>query len=92
MIPSNPYSLAFLFCAISFFIVATLIMYAITGKVNARLPDTQRFSYLGSYFAKNRRISASYRSFFPKGRLLWSYRICLALAILFMILTARFDK
>jgi len=92
MIPSNPYSLAFLLCAISFFIVATIIMYAMTGRVNARLPDEQRFSYLGSYFAKNRRIAETYRSLFPKGRLLWSYRICLALGIAFMLLTARFDR
>ena len=92
MIPSNPYSLAFLFCAISFFIVATIVMYAMTGKVNARLPDAQRFSYIGPYFAKNRRIAAAYRTLFPKGRLLWSYRICVALGIVFIILTAHFDK
>jgi len=92
MIPSNPYSLTFLCCAISFFIVATIVIYVMTGKVNARLPASQRFSYLGSYFAKNRRIAETYRSLFPKGRLLWLYRICVALGIMFMILTARFDK
>lgn len=92
MIPSNPYSLVFLFCALSFFILATLIMYTMTGQVNARLPEAQRFSYLGSYFAKNRRTTTTYRSLFPKGRLLWSYRICVAMGILFMVLTARFDR
>ncbi len=92
MIPSNRYALIFLLYAISFFVISTLIMYAMTGQVNARLPQDQRFSYLGSYLIKDRKISKSYTQLFPRGRLLWSYRICAALGISFMILTALYDK
>lgn len=92
MIPSNRYALVFLLCAISFFIVATLFMYAMTGQVNARLSQEERFSYLGSYFAKNRKIALTYKRLFPRGHLLWSYRLCAAIGIFFMVLTALYDK
>ena len=92
MIPSNPYALMFLLSAISCFIVATIVMYTITGHVNARLSPDQRFSYLGSYLAKNRAIAAAYRRLFPGGRLLLLYRACVALGIMLMVLTAINDR
>lgn len=92
MIPSNPYALIFLLCATSCFVAATIVMYTITGNVNARLSADQRFSYLGSYLAKNRAIAAAYRRLFPNGRLLLLYRVCVALGIMLMVLTAINDR
>jgi hypothetical protein len=92
MIPSNGRVLVFLLCATLCFLIASIIMYAITSQVNTRLSQGERFSYLGSYLTKNRKIAATYRQLFPRGRLLWLYRLCAAIGILFMVLTALYDR
>ena len=73
-------------------VVGNLIFYAMLGQVNARLPESERLSYVGFHFLKNRRIFKLYRQFFPNGRLLLAYRICVAVVILSMIMVAILDS
>lgn len=92
MTPATPYALVFLAVAITFIILANLAMYAMVGQVNARLGENERFSFAGFHFAKNRRIAERYKELYPRGLLLWSYRICIFFSILFMALAAYNDR
>lgn len=92
MIPSNGFVILFLLCGVTCIIAANFAMYAMIGQVNARLPHEQRFSFAGFHFGKNRRILETYRSMYPTGRLIWWYRGCIGLTILFMAMAAFNDK
>jgi hypothetical protein len=92
MIPSNSFAILFLVGGITSIVAANFAMYAMVGQVNARLPEEQRFSFFGFYLAKNHRIIQTYKELYPGGRLLWWYRGCITLTILFLAMAAYNDK
>jgi hypothetical protein len=47
MTPQNAYAIVFLACAITAVIVGNFFMYAMLGKVNARLRPEDRFWFVG---------------------------------------------
>jgi hypothetical protein len=92
MIPSNGLARFFLLGGVSGVIIANLVWLAVIGRVNTCLPEQERFSYVGYYWAKSRRIALAYRKLYPSGCLLWSFKACLALALLSLATAAYFDK
>lgn len=78
--------------AVTFIIVANLIVYAMLGQVNARLPDGEKLSYVGFHVGKNRRITMLYRQFYPNGRLHWVARAAFGLAVACMIAVVALDR
>jgi hypothetical protein len=65
-----PVSVLILFAAaISLIIGANLVLYAMIGEVNRKLPENQQIGYLGFYPSKAFRITREYRRFYPDGHL-----------------------
>jgi hypothetical protein len=60
----------------AFVMIANLLIYAMLGQVNARLPEAERLSYVGFHLEKNSRIAKLYKHFYPNGPLLWISRAC----------------
>lgn len=87
---SLPATIAFAL-AVTFAIAANLIIYVMLGQVNARLPASERLSYVGFHLAKNRRIGMLYRQFYPAGRLHWVARIAFGAAVVCMIMVVALD-
>jgi hypothetical protein len=86
------FAILFLIGGITSIVAANFAMYAMVGQVNARLPEKQRFSFLGFFLAKNHRIIHAYKELYPEGRLLWWYRGCISLTIVFLAIAAYNDK
>jgi hypothetical protein len=92
LIPSNTIATIFLLAGISGMVVANLVRYAMIGHVNVRVPEKERFAYIGFYWPKNQRVALEYRKLHPKGRLLWWYRGCVALALVCLVIAAYNDR
>jgi hypothetical protein len=78
--------------AVTFVIAANFVVYAMLGQVNARLPASERLSYVGFHLAKNRRITMLYRQFYPNGKLHWIARIAFGAAIGCMVTVVALDR
>ena len=50
-------------------VVSGLVISAMIGEVNRRLPDDQQVSYLWGYPGKLSGIREQYKRFYPKGKL-----------------------
>ncbi|HEY6218019.1 MAG TPA: hypothetical protein VIW74_15230 [Pyrinomonadaceae bacterium] len=70
------FPLALLLAATSCFVASNLVMSAMIGEINRKLPDDQRISYLFFHFSKYRLIYSKYRELYPDGRLLLYYWLC----------------
>jgi len=66
---------------VSFGIASFSVWWAMVEKVNARLPDDQRFAFSWWYFPKTQRFYSEYRRLFPSGDLL---RRCQRLQVMMM--------
>jgi hypothetical protein len=92
MIGLNPAATVAFAFAVTFIIVANLIVYAMLGQVNARLPEGEKLSYVGFHLAKNRRITMLYKQFYPGGRLHLFERFAFAAAIACMVMVVALDR
>jgi hypothetical protein len=64
---------ALLICAICG-IASMLKSQQMVNDVNSKLPDDQKFSPIGWYYAKHRRLLTEYRRLYPDGRLIHELR------------------
>jgi hypothetical protein len=63
--------------AFSGIIGANLVLFAMIGEINRKLPERDRISYIFGYYAKYRRIFNEYRRLYPNGRLLLWFKLLL---------------
>lgn len=61
-------------CTLGFTYASGLILYAMVGEVNRKLPDEKQIEYLFMYPGKVGKIKSEYRKYYPNGRLalLWN--------------------
>ena len=64
-----PMVLVLLTGAVTLMIGSALVISAMIGEVNRRLPEDQQVSYLLGYPGKLRKIRDEYKRFYPKGNL-----------------------
>jgi hypothetical protein len=81
-------SLALLLAATSCFIASSLVMSAMMGEINRKLPKNQRISYLFGHFTKYQFIYRKYKELYPHGRLLLYYWLCGFGGLLLLLLFA----
>src|SRR5690348_10430076 len=63
---------------------SSLVIYAMIGEVNRRLPEDQQVSYLWGYPGKLSGIREQYKRFYPKGALSKVLTVLEALFIMVM--------
>jgi hypothetical protein len=65
-----PLSVLILFAAATSLVIgANLVLYAMIGEINRKLPEEQQIGYLGFYPSKAFRITREYRRLCPGGHL-----------------------
>jgi len=64
---------------------SALVISAIIGEVNRRLPEDQQISYLWGYPGKLTRIKEHYKQFYPNGNLLRILRVLIVLTVILMV-------
>jgi hypothetical protein len=60
--------IAFIF-ALACTYVSGLLLFAMTGEVNRKLPEDQQFGYMLKYPGKIGRIRSEYKRLYPHGRI-----------------------
>jgi hypothetical protein len=70
---------------------ASLVIFAMIGKVNRRLPDDQQVSYLWGYPGKLSGIKEKYKRFYPKGALVKVLNVLTLLALIMMVAAAVYE-
>jgi hypothetical protein len=55
--------------AVSAIIVTNLVIFAMIGEINRKLPEDQLIPYFGFHPGRNFRIYGEYRRLYPKGNL-----------------------
>ena len=65
-----------------------MILFAMTGKVNRKLPDEEQINYLLMYPGKVGKVKSQYRRLYPNGRLalLWNVSVGVSLALFLAVL------
>ena len=70
---------------------SSLVISAMIGEVNRRLPDDQQVSYLWGYPGKLSGIREQYKRFYPKGKLSKVLTVLEALVLIVMATCALID-
>lgn len=84
-----PVNIVIQFAAGGTLIVASgLILYAMIGRVNRKLPDDEQISYLFFYPAKGIKITREYRRLYPRSHLNTVRIILNALGFILMAICA----
>jgi hypothetical protein len=71
--------------SITLMISSNLVLYAIVGEVNRKLPEDQQFKYLFWYPAKFGKVKKEYRRLYPKSRLALMFNVCVGVSALLML-------
>lgn len=71
--------------SVSCVLVGSLINAAMIKKVNARLPNEQRFSYFEGRVARMMRLPEEYRRFYPDGKMYIAMGTLVALAVAYAL-------
>lgn len=69
MTPNLWIALILFLAAQSFLLLANFLLFAMMGEINGRVPEEQRFSYLGFYPTKYLAIFRVHRQLYPSSRL-----------------------
>jgi hypothetical protein len=69
-------------------LVATLANFEMVDKVNGKLPNGKQFAELGWYWSKFQRLHREYKRLYPAGRLLFKFRILMAMMFACLVICA----
>jgi hypothetical protein len=65
--------------------LANLVLYAIVGEVNRKLPEDRQFKYLFWYPGKVSLLKKEYRRLYPEGNLASLFNACAGLSAFLML-------
>jgi hypothetical protein len=60
-------------------LISTFTQHEIVDQVNAKLPKSAQFDSLWWYASKTFRLHSEYKRLYPEGRLLFKFRVLMAL-------------
>jgi hypothetical protein len=69
-------------------LLSTFASFEMVDKVNDKLPETEKFDYLGWYYSKRVRLNDKYKMLYPEGRLLRRVRLLTVLAFACLFIAA----
>ena len=88
MLTLHPIVAVLLAVAVTLMIGSVLVISAMIGEVNRRLPDDQQVSYLWGYPGKLSDIRDQYKRFYPQGTLSKVLTVLEALILIVMAICA----
>jgi hypothetical protein len=69
-------------------LISTFTQYEIVDQVNAKLPKSEQFDSLWWYASKTLRLHSEYKRLYPEGRLLFKFRVLMALMVSCLLVCA----
>jgi hypothetical protein len=74
-------------CGVVSAISSSFVVFQMVDKVNDKLPEERRFSYIWWYLSKHQRLFAEYKRLYPDGGLLRRFRILAVLLVACFLVT-----
>jgi|HubBroStandDraft_2_1064218.scaffolds.fasta_scaffold36558_2 hypothetical protein len=68
--------------AVSLGVVSNLVLYAMVGEVNRKVPEDEQIKYMFWFPGKLAKVKKKYRNSYPRGRLVLLFNTCFALSCL----------